>query len=206
MAVSRPMRRGREPAFQASEFGRQVAVDLEPDADFDERRCRPSHGVSSSAAHAALKRPPLLRLLQRKVVEESHRRNAIASALPCGIGCHYSSRDTSWAAWKMSPRCRVVGERHKVRIRHAGDTGAHQRLGTRSCAIAERFERIDQIVDALFGDSWCLLLSGQRWQMARAAAPCLNELGAALELCGIDRLTARFRREGPEMLGEAAQV
>jgi len=37
---------------EGSEFGWQVAVDLEADADFDESRGRPSHGVSSDLPFA----------------------------------------------------------------------------------------------------------------------------------------------------------
>ena len=43
MAVRRPIQRDRGERAMRSEFGRQIAVDLEADADFDEGRCGPGH-------------------------------------------------------------------------------------------------------------------------------------------------------------------
>jgi hypothetical protein len=51
MAVRRPNSRLRQ-ARQDLELGRQVAVDLEPNADFDERRCGPGHRRSFELCHA----------------------------------------------------------------------------------------------------------------------------------------------------------
>src|SRR5215470_348251 len=48
MAVRRPMLGGGSEV-DGSELGREVAVDLEPDADFDEGRGRPRHGSFPSS-------------------------------------------------------------------------------------------------------------------------------------------------------------
>ena len=55
MAVRRPIYRGRASAMSGSELGRQIAVDLESDANLDKGRGSPSlnagsHGVSLSTA------------------------------------------------------------------------------------------------------------------------------------------------------------
>src|SRR2546428_12159418 len=68
MAVRRPIERGR--ALDASELGRQVAVDPEPDADSDEGRCRPGH------AHVLLDRA--MRLVGEYLVQAHRLRNAVA--------------------------------------------------------------------------------------------------------------------------------
>src|SRR5438309_1640615 len=44
MAVIRPMPARRQAEAEGSELGRQIAVDLEPDADLDEGRSSPGHG------------------------------------------------------------------------------------------------------------------------------------------------------------------
>src|SRR5215470_1304887 len=85
MAVSRPMRRGRRLwRWYLSELGRQVAVDLEPDADFDEARGHPGHDVSSSWATPVALALKGSRTPDQKVVEPCCRRNAPDSLLVCG--------------------------------------------------------------------------------------------------------------------------
>src|SRR5215470_5493843 len=86
MAVSRPMRRGRRLwRWYLSELGRQVAVDLEPDADFDEARSRPGHDVSSSRATPVALALKGNRTPVQNVVEPCRRRNAPDSLLVCAV-------------------------------------------------------------------------------------------------------------------------
>ena len=73
MAVRRPIERGR--ALDASELGRQVAVDLEPEADFDEGRRRPGH------EHVLLDRA--MRLAGENLAQAQRLRNAVGSVMIC---------------------------------------------------------------------------------------------------------------------------
>jgi hypothetical protein len=58
-------------------------------------------------------------------------------------------------------RGRVVGERAEVDIRHAGDGGAHQRVGAGAGRVAIALERLGEIIDPLLGDARHLLIPAQ---------------------------------------------
>jgi hypothetical protein len=59
-----------------SEFGRQVAVDLEADANLNQRRCRPGHDFLLDLCEAIM---PLQRAFRIKLVQVERMRNAVDS-------------------------------------------------------------------------------------------------------------------------------
>src|SRR5215216_6753070 len=69
------MNRGRELRLYASELGRQIAVDLEPDADFNEAGGGPGHGYLLLTCTT--------QALWLNVWEAQRLRNAVHSVLLC---------------------------------------------------------------------------------------------------------------------------
>jgi hypothetical protein len=43
-------------------------------------------------------------------------------------------------------------ERNQIGIRSTGQIGAHGRVATRSGGVAKLLQRLDQVIDALFGE------------------------------------------------------
>ena len=76
-------------------------------------------------------------------------------------------------------RRRKMRERSEVGVAEAGDGLAHQRVGAGALAVAQLFQRRDQIVDALLRDARDLVGTGQCGLMAGAAAPCGRKPGCA---------------------------